>query len=89
MRLANRYFRSCADDVGTDAREGNVPLQLSAPKVSTFSIPIIIAVIAVVIHYAHIEMPERWMHIRHVQSRFVILLVGYLVLVAGNVLRGV
>jgi hypothetical protein len=59
-----------------------MPFELSAPKVITFIISIIIAAIAVVIHYAHIDLP-------HVHSGFVILLVGYLVLFAGNVLSGV
>jgi hypothetical protein len=42
----------------------------------------VIALIAVIIHFAHVRIP-------HVHSGFVILLVGYLVLVGGNVLRGV
>jgi hypothetical protein len=52
------------------------------PKVITFITSIIIALIALVIHCAHIQIP-------HVHSGFVILLVGYLVLVAGNLLKGV
>jgi hypothetical protein len=59
-----------------------MPLELSAPKIITFAISVVIAVIAVIIHYAHIALP-------HVQSGFVILLVGYLVLAAGNLLRGI
>jgi hypothetical protein len=57
-------------------------LRLSAPRHVTFFISIAVAVIAVIIHYAKIDIP-------HVQSGFVILLIGYLVLVAGNVLDGV
>ena len=64
-----------------------MPFELSAPKVITFIISIIIAAIAVVIHYAHIDLPH--IDLPHVHSGFVILLVGYLVLVAGNVLSGV
>jgi len=48
----------------------------------TFIISAIVAVIAVVIHYANIAIP-------HVHSGFVMLLVAYLILVAGNVLGGV
>jgi hypothetical protein len=48
----------------------------------TFYISVAVAVIAVIIHYAHIDIP-------HVHSGFVILLIGYLVLVAGNVLDGI
>ncbi len=57
-------------------------LRLSAPRHVTFFISIAVAVIAVIIHYAKIDIP-------HVHSGFVILLIGYLVLVAGNVLDGV
>jgi hypothetical protein len=59
-----------------------MPLKLSAPKTITFFIPVIVAVIAVVIHYAKIAIP-------HVHNGFVVLLVGYLILLAGNVVRGV
>ncbi len=57
-------------------------LRLTPPKHVTFFISVAVAVIAVIIHYANVEIP-------HVQSGFVILLIGYLVLVAGNVLEGV
>lgn len=57
-------------------------IKLTPPKHLTFYISVAIAVIALIIHYAHVEIP-------HVHSGFVILLVGYLVLVAGNVLDGV
>jgi len=57
-------------------------MELSAPKTITFVISFIVAVVAVVIHYAHVAIP-------HVESGFVILLVAYLILVAGNVLSGV
>jgi hypothetical protein len=59
-----------------------MPFELSAPKFITFVASVVVAVIAVIIHYAQIAIP-------HVHSGFVILLVGYLILVAGNVLRGV
>jgi hypothetical protein len=57
-------------------------LELSAPRVITFVVSIIIAVVAVIIHYAHIAIP-------HVHSGFVVLLIAYLILAAGNLLRGV
>ena len=56
-------------------------LRLSPPKHVTFFISIAVAIIAAIIHYAKIDIP-------HVHSGFVILLIGYLVLVAGNVLDG-
>ena len=57
-------------------------MELSAPKVITFAISAIVALAAVVIHYTQIAIP-------HVHSGFVVLLLGYLILAAGNVLRGV
>ena len=57
-------------------------LELSAPKIITFVVSIIIAAVAVVIHYANISIP-------HVHSGFIVLLMAYLVLAAGNLLRGV
>jgi hypothetical protein len=59
-----------------------MPLELSAPKTVTFIVSVVIAVIAAVIHYAHLDIP-------FVHSGFTLLLVGFLVLAAGNVLRGV
>jgi hypothetical protein len=59
---------------------GGESMDLSAPK--TFIISVIVAVVAVIIHYANIAMPG-------VHSGFVVLLVAYLILVAGNVLSGV
>ena len=56
-------------------------LDLSAPKVVTFSIAVVIALIASIIHYAHLSVP-------YVTTGFTILLVGFLVLAAGNVFRG-
>ena len=56
-------------------------LDLSAPKVITFSIAVAIAAIAAIIHYAHISVP--YMH-----TGFSLLLLGFLVLAAGNVFRG-
>jgi hypothetical protein len=58
-------------------------LELTAPKNVTFIISVALAVIAAVLHYANIPIPG----VTH--SGFVILLLGYLVLLAGNVFRGV
>jgi hypothetical protein len=56
-------------------------LDLSAPKFVTFGIAVVIALIASIIHYAHISVP--YMH-----TGFSLLLLGFLVLAAGNVFRG-
>jgi hypothetical protein len=55
---------------------------LSAPKIITFIASVVIALFAVVVHYAHIELPFS-------RSGFTILLVAYAVLAAGNLFRDV
>ena len=57
-------------------------MELSAPRVITFVISAIVALAAIIIHYAQIAIP-------HVHSGFVVLLVAYLILAAGNVLSGI
>jgi hypothetical protein len=58
-------------------------MELSAPKTVTFIVSAVIAVIAAIIHYAHLTVP----YVAH--SGFTLLLIGYLVLAAGNLLRNV
>ena len=60
-----------------------MPLELSAPKNVTFIVSVVLAVVAVVVRFANIELPVFPTH------GFVILLLGYLVLAAGTVLRNV
>ena len=57
-------------------------LELSAPKLITFVISVVLAAIAAIAHYAHIDLPVS-------RTGFTLLLVGYLVLAAGNVFRNV
>jgi hypothetical protein len=57
-------------------------LELSAPKLITFVVSAILALVAAVIHYAHVEVP-------FTRTGFTILLVGYLVLAVGNVFRNI
>ena len=57
-------------------------LDLSAPKVITFVASVVIALAAVVVHYAHIPVPFS-------RTGFTILLLAYAVLAAGNVFRDV
>jgi hypothetical protein len=56
--------------------------ELSAPKVITFIVSAVLALLAAVVHWAHIEVP-------FTRTGFSILLLGYLVLAAGNLLRDV
>ena len=57
-------------------------LDLSAPRVITFIASVVIALAAVVIHYAQIAVPFS-------RTGFTVLLVAYAVLAAGNVFRDV
>ena len=57
-------------------------LRLTPPKQLTFFISVAIAVLAAVIHYVPVSIP-------FAHSGFTVLLIGYLALLAGNVLDGV
>jgi len=57
--------------------------RLTPPNRITFIISVVIAATAVILHYANIAIP----HVTH--TNFVILLIGYLVLLAGNLLERV
>jgi hypothetical protein len=57
-------------------------LSLSAPTKLTFFVSIALAVVAVLIHFGNIRLP-----IFPTQG-FLMLLAGYLVLLAGNLLTG-
>jgi len=58
--------------------------ELTAPTKVTFIISVVLALIGVVVHYANIAIAIPGV----THSGFVILLLGYLVLAAGNVVRG-
>ena len=57
-------------------------MELSAPRIITFIASVVVAIVAVIIHYTHFSIP-------HVHTGFVVLLIAYLILAAGNVLRGI
>ena len=57
-------------------------LQLTPPKRVTFFISVALALVAAIIHYAHVAIP-------YAHSGFTILFIGYLVLLTGNLLEGV
>ena len=57
-------------------------MELAAPKIITFIASVVVAIVALIIHYAHFDIP-------HVHSGFVVLLIAYLVLAAGNLLPGI
>jgi hypothetical protein len=58
-----------------------MPFGLTPPTKVTFFISVLLAAAAIIIHYAQLSIP-------HVHSGFVILLLGYFVLLAGNLFRG-
>ena len=58
-------------------------MRLTPPSNAVFFISVALAVIAVILHYAHIPIP----HVT--QTNFVTLLIAYLVLLAGNLFEGV
>jgi len=64
------------------SQRGTIRWSFLRLKTITLLISVIVAIIAILIHYALINIP-------HVHSGFVVLLVGYLILAAGNVLRGI
>jgi hypothetical protein len=57
-------------------------LELTPPKQVTLLVSVLIAIFAALVHWGIIAVPQ-------LHSGFVVLLVGYLVLLAGNVLRRV
>ena len=63
-------------------RGNRTMLRLTPPKQLTFFISVAIAVLAAVIHYVPVSIP-------FAHSGFTVLLIGYLALLAGNVLDGV
>src|SRR5262245_21966783 len=62
---------------------GQTMLQLTPPNQITFIISVVIAAIAVILHYANIAIPTV------TQTNFFTLLMAYLVLLAGNLFEGV
>ena len=60
-----------------------MPFRLTPPTQLTLIISVVLAVLAVILHYAHIELPIVSTH------TFGLLLLGYLVLLAGNVIEGI
>jgi hypothetical protein len=55
---------------------------LTPPARLTFIISVILVIVALLVRYAHVSVPVVSAHV------FETLLIGYLVLLAGNLLRG-
>ncbi len=58
-------------------------MNLSAPTLPAFLISVVLAILAVIVAYAGIKIPVISAH------PFATLLAGYVVLLAGNLLKGV
>ena len=57
-------------------------MEISSPRQITLIISVVVAIFAAIVHWGHIPVPQ-------LHSGFVVLLVGYLILLAGNLLQGV
>ena len=57
-------------------------IDISAPKQVTLLISVLVAIFAALVHWGVIPVPQ-------LQSGFTVLLIGYLILLAGNVVRGI
>jgi hypothetical protein len=56
--------------------------EITPPTRVTLIISVVLAVVAAIVHFAHIELPVFPTH------GFAMLFLGYLVLLAGNLIRG-
>ena len=57
-------------------------LHLSAPRMITFGVSVIVAVLAVLVVYGHISQLREF-------NGFLILMISYLILLAGTIFRGI
>ena len=58
-------------------------MNLSAPTMPVFLVSVILAVIALLVHYAGVSIPYVGKHV------FEVLLIAYAALFAGNIFKGV
>lgn len=57
-------------------------IELTPPKQVTFLVSVLVAIFAALVHWGVIPVAQ-------LHSGFTVLLIGYLILLAGNVIRGV
>ena len=60
-----------------------MPFRLTPPTQLTLLVSVVLAVLAAILHYAHIELPIVGTH------TFGLHLLGYLALLAGNLIDGI
>ena len=57
-------------------------IELSPPKQLTLLVSVLVAILAALVHWGVIPLPQ-------LHTGFTVLLIGYLILLAGNVVRGI
>jgi hypothetical protein len=63
--------------------ECTMNLNLSAPTLPVFLLSVILAVVALLVHYAGVSIPYVGKHV------FEVLVIAYVALFAGNILKGI
>ena len=63
--------------------ECTMNLNLSAPTLPVFLLSVILAVVALLVHYAGVSIPYVGKHV------FEVLVIAYAALFAGNILKGI
>jgi hypothetical protein len=58
-------------------------LNLSAPTLPVFLVSVILAIVALLVHYAGVSIPYVGKHV------FEVLVIAYAALFAGNILKGI
>jgi len=61
----------------------NMPFRLTPPTQLTLLISVVLAILAAILHYTGVSLPVVGTH------TFGLLLIGYLVLLAGNLIDGI
>jgi len=63
--------------------ECTMNLNLSAPTLPVFLLSVILAIVALLVHYAGVSIPYVGKHV------FEVLVIAYVALFAGNILKGI
>jgi hypothetical protein len=72
--------QNCAEEA---MGECTMNLNLSAPTLPVFLLSVILAVVALLVHYAGVSIPYVGKHV------FEVLVIAYAALFAGNILKGI
>jgi hypothetical protein len=72
--------QNCAEEA---MGECTMNLNLSAPTLPVFLLSVILAIVALLVHYAGVSIPYVGKHV------FEVLVIAYAALFAGNILKGI